>query len=363
MSTFFVAPLVTLLSYLFVKLIIKFSHKLDLYDVPNERSHHCSVTPSGAGIGFIFALLLSLFLFSRDFFISHPFLIFAIIIVFAIGVYDDRHEISAKLKFLAIFIAVIVMSVDSVLISSLGVWYGYDLSLPFVIALPFTMFAVAGFTNALNLIDGIDGLAGSISIVILLFFTFLGYEYHDTLLFTLATFTIAVLVGFLFHNWNPANIFMGDSGSLSLGFIISVLAILSLKYIHPIAVLYLTALPILDTLVVMIRRIRRGKSPFSPDKTHIHHIMVHFFDMNVKKTVLFLVILQVVFSSIGYMILDSINRNGGHNVPLFALLGFVLMFVLFYMIFTGILRRQLLIDSKESEKINNYKSIRYNSKL
>ena len=349
MNLFIVLPFIVLLSYMAVKLIIKYSHKLELYDVPNERSHHCNVTPSGAGIGFIFAFILSLLLFYSDFIASHPFLLLSIFMVFAMGVYDDRHDVSAKQKFLAIFAAVFIMSFDSVFISSLGVWYGYELSLPYIVAIPFTMFAVAGFTNALNLIDGIDGLAGSVSIAILTFFAFLGYEYNDVTILTLSSFTIASIVGFLILNWNPAKIFMGDSGSLSLGFLVSVLAILSLKYIHPIAILYLAALPLLDTLVVMVRRVRQGNSPFSPDKTHIHHIMVKFFDMNVKKTVGFLVALQVVFSSIGYMILDTINRNGSHNVALFSLIGFALMFALFYMIFTGILRRQLLLDEKNSK--------------
>lgn len=82
------------------------------------------------------------------------------------------------------------------------------------------------------------------------------------------------MVAFLLFNWYPAKIFMGDSGSLFLGFVISVIATMSLKYIHPVAVLYLAALPIMDTLIVMVRRMRRGMSPFTPDKTHMHHILL-----------------------------------------------------------------------------------------
>lgn len=337
---------IILFSYIFVKLIIKYAHKLNLYDVPNERSHHCKITPSGAGIGFISAFFVGIFLFEFELLSKVWYVFTAILLVFCVGIYDDRHDVSAKLKFMAIFLAVFIMWFGGVSIDTLGVWYEYDLTLVSWIALPFSMLAIAGFTNALNLIDGIDGLSSSISIIILLFFAFIGFEYHSDLLVIISTFTIAAIIGFLFLNWYPAKIFMGDSGSLSIGFIISVLAVISLKYIHPIPILYLAAIPILDTLVVMVRRIRRKKSPFKPDKTHIHHIMVKFFDMNVKKTVVFLVILQIVFSSIGYMILDSINKNGGSNVPLFALFGFMMMFVLFYMIFTGIQRRQIKIDNK-----------------
>ena len=120
-----------------------------------------------------------------------------------------------------------------------------------------------------------------------------------------------------------------------------------------LALVCLMAIPLLDTLIVMLRRIKSGKSPFSPDKTHIHHILVKFFAMNVHQTVVFLVVLQIVFSVIGYMILDSINKNGGTNLPVFALLGFIFMFILFYMIFTGINRRQALIDTQEDEKVKS----------
>lgn len=334
-------------SYISIRVIIKYAHKLDLYDVPNERSHHCRITPSGAGIGFITIFIFSLLAFYFQFFIQYPFLLLSIFIVFSMGIYDDMHDVSAKKKFIAIFIAVFVISFDDIIINSLGSWYGYELTLPFYAALLFTMFAVAGFTNALNLIDGIDGLAGSVSIVILLFFVFIGLEYDDILIFTLSSFSIAAVIGFLFLNWSPAKIFMGDSGSLTLGFIISILAVLSIEYIHPITILYLTAIPLLDTLIVMVRRIRRGKNPFRPDKTHLHHILVKFFEGDVPKTVYFLTIMQIVFSAIGYALLDSMDKGNGNNIPLFALIGFGLMFVLFYMIFTGIKRRQAMLDKNE----------------
>ena len=290
------------------------------------------------------SFFIAIFIFEFQLLSEFWYIFLSIFIVFAVGVYDDRHDVSAKLKFIVIFIAVFIMWLHGFSIDTLGVWYGYNIALIPWIALLFSMFTIAGFTNSLNLIDGIDGLSGSVSLIILLFFAFLGFEYHNDLIVIISTFTIATVIGFLFFNWHPAKIFMGDSGSLTLGFIISVLAVLSLENIHPIAVPYLVAIPVLDTLIVMVRRIRRRKSPFSPDKTHIHHIMVKFFDMNVKKTVGFLVILQIIFSSIGYMILDSINKTGEANIPLFALLGFMMMFVLFYMIFTGIKKRQLALD-------------------
>ncbi len=342
------ALLVSVLSYIFVKMLIKNAEKFNLLDVPNDRSHHDDITPRGGGIGFVFAFFIGIFVFHNDIFIENWYLFLSIFLVFCAGILDDRFEVSAKLKFIVIFVAVCVLWHDGVSIDTLGSWFGHKINLVWWLALPFTIFAVAGFTNALNLIDGLDGLSTSISIIILLFFAFIGYKHSSMLMIVLAISSVSVLIGFLVLNWHPAKIFMGDSGSLTLGFIISVLAILSIRYIHPIIVLYLAAIPLLDTLVVMVRRIRKGKSPFSPDKTHIHHILVRFFDNNVKKTVIFISILQIVFSLIGYSLIDLIKIDKNGDVPFYALLGFGLMFVLFYMIFTGMKRRQKLIDLKEN---------------
>lgn len=251
-----------------------------------------------------------------------------------------------KLKFVVIFLAVALLWMFDMSIFSLGNFLGFELSLGFL-ALPFTMFALAGFTNALNLIDGIDGLSSGVSIAIIALFAYIGFENHNELMLSISLTTIAVLLGFLFLNWNPAKIFMGDSGSLTIGFIISILALMSLEYVHPVTILYLAAIPILDTLVVMIRRIRRGRSPFSADKTHIHHIMVKFFDDNVKRTVVFIVLLQVVFSTLGYLLALLIQENSNGLMPFFALLNFAIVFVLSYMIFTGIKKRQNIIDNTD----------------
>lgn len=336
--------LVTALSYVLIKLLVSNAKKLNLLDIPNERSHHCSIVPRGAGIGFVVAFFLSILAFKFQLFLENWYVFVSIFMVFLIGIVDDMYDVSAKLKFIVIFMAVFLLWFYGMSIDTIGLWFGYDVGLVWWIALPFSMFALAGFTNALNLIDGLDGLAASVSIVIISFFGLIGYENDDTMVMTIASFSIASLVGFLFLNWNPAKVFMGDSGSLTLGFIISVLAILSIKYIHPVVILYLAAMPVLDTLIVMIRRIRRGKSPFSPDKTHIHHILVKFFENDVRRTVLFLVVLQIVFSSIGYILLDITNKDILGVIPFFALLVFVMMFLLFYLIFTGIQKRQIALD-------------------
>ncbi|CAA6826901.1 MAG: Undecaprenyl-phosphate N-acetylglucosaminyl 1-phosphate transferase (EC [uncultured Sulfurovum sp.] len=334
---------ITILSFTLIKLIIYYAPKLGLIDIPNERSSHADLTPRGAGIGFVVAVFIGVALFRWDLVLSHWYLFLAIFMVFIIGVFDDHKDAPPKAKFIVIFAATALMWWYGLSIESLGEWFGYELTLGWL-ALPFSMLALAGFTNALNLIDGLNGLSGSISIVIIGFFGYFAYVNDNDIMWILASFTIASLVGFMLLNWHPAKIFMGDSGSLALGFIISILAVFSVEYIHPVSVLYIAAIPILDTLIVMVRRIRRGRSPFSPDRTHLHHILANFFLDDVKRTVWFLILLQISFSGIGVIVHSTIKSSPNEFLPFFALGGFVMLFLIFYMIFSGMNRRQLLLD-------------------
>lgn len=345
-----------LITWVFIKLIIKNALYLGLTDIPNERSSHTKITPRGAGIGFGFSFFISILIFEFSLFLNYWLVFLSIFMVFLVGILDDHKDASPRAKFHVIFLATFLLFLDDISIYSLGVFLGFDLKLSYL-ALPFTMFALAGFTNALNLIDGLDGLAGTISLVILSTFLYIGYINNDNLIVTLCLFSMTSVLAFLIFNWNPARIFMGDSGSLFLGFIISIVAVLSLKYIHPISVFYLTALPIIDTIVVMLRRIRKKISPFSPDKTHIHHILLGFFSKKVKTTVIFLILMQCLFSIAGLMMANSSNKLTLGSYSFFAFIAFIFIITLFYMVLTGMKRRQKLI-----EKLS-FRKKRINSKL
>lgn len=345
---------VFLLSLLFIKLIIKYAKLLGLVDIPNERSSHTTITPRGAGIGFGFAFfVVSLFGF-YEFFIKYWLVYLAMFVVFVVGILDDHKDASPKAKFYAIFVATFLLFLSDISIDSLGYYFGFEISL-WYFALPFTMFAIAGFTNALNLVDGLDGLASSVSMVILSSFLYIGYIYEDMFIVTICSLVIVSLLAFLIYNWNPANIFMGDSGSLFLGFVIALVAVRCIEYIHPLSVLYLAAVPILDTLIVMTRRIRKGLSPFSPDKTHIHHILLKFFEMEVKKTVVFLILMQLLFSLGGIMLALNSYELGQGVASTMALVTFIGINILFYMIFTGMQRRLKYIDKLKKRKTRKKK--------
>lgn len=332
-----------IITFIFIKVLIKNAFNVGLVDIPNERSSHNKNIARGAGIGFILSIYIVTILFDISSFLENWYIYFSIFVVFIVGILDDHRDTSPKTKFYIIIFATIVLYLNGISIDSLGSFLGYKISLSYL-SLPFTIFAVAGLTNALNLIDGLDGLAASVSIVILSTFVYIGYVFDDQVIFKLALLFIVSLFSFLVFNWNPAKIFMGDSGSLTIGFIISVLSILSLKYIEPVTLLFITAIPVIDTLVVMIRRIKKGKSPFSPDKTHIHHILYTFFSKNVRLTVIVISLMQSLFCLFGYLAARHIEVYPDGLFPFSLLIGFIIIILLSYLIFTAMNRRQRLVE-------------------
>jgi UDP-GlcNAc:undecaprenyl-phosphate GlcNAc-1-phosphate transferase len=324
-------PSIFLLTIIIIFLLIRYSKKLSLIDIPNERSMHKMLIPRGAGIAFVLSIFITLFLFDPIYLKTFYYIYLAIAFVWFAGILDDIRNISPKIKFIFIFIASIFLFRENYAIFNLGTYFGFEIILPTWLAYIFTFFAIAGYTNALNLMDGLDGLAASITLVMLITFLAIGVEYADTLLITLSSFFISSLLAFLIFNWNPAKIFMGDSGSLTLGFVIAVLTIQASNYISPAAVLFIIALPLLDTFIVMTRRKQRGRSLFEADKNHLHHFLFNIKG-DVKFTVIMLVMMQAIFSIIGFQVQHSNN--------LLSILLFILLFYIYLNMFDQRLRRR-----------------------
>lgn len=328
-----------IITFASIFLLIRYAEKLGLIDIPNERSMHDKLIPRGAGIPFVLSVLLVLSVLDFDYLKTYYYVYLAISIVFVVGVWDDYKNISPKIKFIFIFFASVLLYMNDIAIYSFGTYFGYEVILPAWFVFPFTFFAISGYTNALNLMDGLDGLAASISIVIFVTFFAIGLEHNDELLMTLSSFFTVSLLAFLLFNWNPAKIFMGDSGSLTLGMVIVILSIHSLQYITPASVLFIIALPILDTFIVMTRRMQRGQSPFKADKNHIHHFL---FNMkgDVRYTVRILILMQMVFSLIGYQVSEANN--------LISLILFLLLFYIYLNLFDQRLKRRKGKDKKRN---------------
>lgn len=315
--------LVVIVTYFLTKKFITVAPKLSLIDIPNERSSHKEVTPRGAGIVFGIVFIFGIVIYDLQNISSTIFILLSILAVFIGGVLDDIYTLTSKKKLLFITIASICIYFYGFQITTLGNFFGYEITLG-LFSLPFTLFAIIAFTNAVNLSDGLDGLAASISVIILSALLVIGLINNDQMLIVWPAILISTLISFLALNWHPAKVFMGDSGSLLLGFIIAILSIKALEYVNPISIFFLAAVPILDTLVVFRRRRQRGKSPFEADKNHLHHILNNV-KQNKAFTVRMLILMQLTFST---LFLQLHKQDDAVN-----LLTFFLLFLVFFDLF------------------------------
>ena len=334
-------PILFLLSIALHFAMVHNASKLGLVDVPNERSMHKTKIPRGAGVAMFLSIAIIQVIFNYDHLVTYYLIYGAISLIFIIGVLDDFFDVSPRYKFIFIFFATVLVYFYGIHIDTLGNYFDYEFSLPFLLVFPFTFFAIAGFTNALNLVDGLDGLAGSISLVMLFTFLSIGITNNDSLITTLSSLFIVVLVAFLVFNWHPAKFFMGDSGSLTIGFVIALLSILSMKYITPPAILFIIAVPLLDTFIVMTRRIQRGQSPLKADKNHMHHFL-HGIKGDIRFTVILLLCIQAIFSIIGFQLRNSND--------LLSILLFGLLFFVFLNLFDQRLKRRKLKKIKKRQR-------------
>ncbi len=265
--------------------IINLINKYRLYDMPNARKEHSSPIPTMGGIAIVAGMMTALFLwfpFTNS--VAQVSFFFSITVLLGLGIMDDLRDLSAKYKFIIQLALASIIALSGIRITSLNGLLGVE-DLPVVAQYTLTVLAIVGITNAFNLIDGIDGLAGGIGFMSLItvgMFLIMNGDVNTSLVaFALA----GGILAFLYFNFNPAKIFMGDTGSLVLGFVVAVLCIrlmqvndASLNPVLPHAPVFVAGMvliPVFDTLRVFAVRIYNGKSPFEADKTHIHHLLTN----------------------------------------------------------------------------------------
>jgi UDP-GlcNAc:undecaprenyl-phosphate/decaprenyl-phosphate GlcNAc-1-phosphate transferase len=268
-----------------IPVIIEIARQKKLFDVPDERKVHKQPIPSLGGIGIFIGFVISLLLtVSIETAPSFQFFLVASLILFFVGMADDITNMSALKKFFVqVFVAAILVYKGGLLINNMHGFLGvYQIDNTF--AQLFTMLTIVVIINSYNLIDGIDGLAGSIGLITsscFATFFFMNKQFE----YAIMGYTLSAAIGaFLIYNFYPARIFMGDTGSLMLGLINAILAIKFIQIaptasVTPIvaapAVCYgILLLPLMDTLRVFGMRMLKGKSPFSPDRHHLHHLLL-----------------------------------------------------------------------------------------
>ncbi|WP_242434727.1 MraY family glycosyltransferase [Hymenobacter amundsenii] len=326
--------------------IIYIAHLKNMLDTPNVRTVHESLTPRLGGVA-VFAGFMSALTIFAPLNNGVQQLLAGCIILFFVGLKDDLVSISVAKKFVGQLLATgVVMIMADVRITSFQGILGIE-ELPIGISYAFTFFAIVGITNAINLIDGLDGLAGSIVLIIVSTFGYYFYQYggpgYQNYAFV-AVCVVGGIMGFLRYNFHRASIFMGDTGSLVCGFIVSILTIQFIEMgltvgqpfgsAAPAVALGILFVPLFDTLRVFIVRMMAGRSPFSPDKNHVHHRILAMGFQQIS-TVMLLGLLNVV------VILLVINFAYLGNLVLIGLLvGLSLILSLFLGVYHSRAERQ-----------------------
>lgn len=277
-----------MLTYTIIPVIIGVARERKFLDQPNERSSHEEPTPSLGGIGIFAGTIVAVVLWTPfDSFAGMQHVLAAFVLIFLIGVLDDILPLSPIKKFAGqVLVSVILAYKSNIRLTSFYGAFGVA-ELPELTGFVLSVVAIVGIINAFNLIDGINGLAGSVGLLACVAWGCWFWEVEAFALALIAFSLAGAIVAFLKYNFTPARIFMGDTGSLLIG---TVCAILAIKFIEtnyqlptesplrfdaaPAIAVAVLILPIYDTLRVFVRRVFQGRSPFSPDKTHIHHLLL-----------------------------------------------------------------------------------------
>ena len=264
-------------SILLTPLVRKLAFRIGAVDRPNYRKVHVSVMPRIGGLAIIGGFLVGYLLLTPEDEHATGILIGAIIIIIT-GFLDDMLEITAKAKIAGqLAAAIVVVTWGGLQIEFINLPFGGIIEFGYL-SIPVTILWIVGITNAINLLDGLDGLAAGVSTIALISLSVMAMLMGDMFVVATTAILAASSLGFLFYNFYPAKIFMGDTGALFLGFMISVLALLGFKnvtFISLVIPVIILGVPISDTFFTIVRRIR-AKQPISkPDKSHLHHSLLN----------------------------------------------------------------------------------------
>lgn len=330
--------LALLLSIVCIPQLRKIALLINLVDKPNYRKVHSQPIPliGGISIGLIFSLCS--FTFINETFINYLPILFTAYILLIVGVIDDKKDLKAKYKLLIQLLLSFFVALSGTRITSFYGIFGIgeiNLYLQYIL----TIVVITGVVNAFNLMDGVDGLVGGLSILGFMLLLLAGIVYNDTFLLKLAIIFIAALIGFLKYNFSKQKIFMGDGGSLFLGFLLVTIGIHIMEkhviqkqqnYLYEaLIIVAFFIIPVLDSIRVYLTRIRKGHSAFRADKSHLHHILLRlgFSHKNIAMWVS-MMILFLFIVGLGIVNLSSITLS----ILVLILVFYLLMKILVYIV-------------------------------
>ncbi|PMN71099.1 UDP-N-acetylglucosamine--undecaprenyl-phosphate N-acetylglucosaminephosphotransferase [Enterovibrio norvegicus] len=300
-----------LLSFVLLFVLRKVAKKIGLVDKPNERKHHNGAVPLVGGVSIYLAVLTASLIYTE----KNPddlLYLFCGAVLIVIGVLDDKFDISFKVRlFVQASISLAMIFAANLSLESLGSIAGnVPVFLPDWVSYVVTIIAVIGAINAFNMVDGIDGLLGGLASVSFGALAIMFWWGGQDVLATNCVMLIAALVPYILLNLGIPlgqrfKIFMGDAGSMLIGFTVVWFLIRGSQpehstTINPVTALWFIALPLMDMATIMVRRVRKGQSPFQPDREHLHHICQRI-GLSSRMTLVFICALASIFAAIGVL--------------------------------------------------------------
>ncbi len=338
-NIFLIVFVTFLVSLLLVPIVKKVANHIGAMDEPNSRKVHKVPMPRLGGLAIYIAFLLGYMLYGEINTQMISILIGSFLLIL-IGIFDDIKSIPARYKFLVQIIAASVVVIYGNLGFSELTVLGINFHFPMIINDILAIFFIVAITNAINLVDGLDGLSSGISVIYFLTIAIIALITNNIggIDIILSLIMLGATLGFLFHNFPPAKIFMGDTGSLFLGFMISVIALLGYKVttftslIVPIVIL---AIPIFDTVFAIFRRILKGQSIADADKEHFHHQLLKMKYSPIA-SILIIYAIDIAFAVISILYVLGDNQIA---IALYIILMILLLFV--------ILKTDILFEHKK----------------
>jgi len=340
------------IAFLTVPVIIKYSLRKNLVDIPGRRKIHKKVTPSMGGIAiFLGFFVSSLIWVDMHDWVNIKFILVPLSAIFFIGVRDDLVPLRWIHKLLGQLMAasLLIFLYDLRIISFYGMFGIYEL--PGIISYGITFLTIIVITNSYNLIDGLDGLAGTIAITSLAAFGIWFFLAGDPIFSILSFSMLGSILAFLIFNWEPSEVFMGDTGALVIGMMLAILAIhfMDSNFKLPNATTFkfqgsvgtascFLIVPLIDTLRIIILRLAKRQSPFRPDKGHIHHSIMRLGVSHARTTII-LGILQLFYIGLAVLFRQFSDR--------YILTGVIFLSVLLSIILDRLLRGKLNVEEAE----------------
>lgn len=295
------------ITFLQMPFTIKFAKKKGFLDVPKDnRRVHKKPIPVGGGIAMVISVSI-LMLFFLPINKGLVMTLIASLIIAISGLYDDKKGLSPKLKFIFQILAAVILIIGGMKIEFVTNPFDSNDALLILnmLSIPVTIFWVCGITNTINLIDGLDGLASGVSMICAISMFFITYNMGRYDVSLVCALVAGACLGFLPFNFNPAKIFMGDTGALYLGFMLSYISISGFLKQAAILMIFVPVLilgvPVFDTAFAMVRRKLSGKSMVEADKGHLHHRLLKM-GLNQRQTVVILYSISAIFGLLANLI-------------------------------------------------------------